>query len=187
MIRQAQPTDVDQVIPLILIILEDMELEFLTTYGKEKTMAVLKQAYLTEDFRYSYRRALVLVEDSQILGTAFGYNEADEKLIDLPLAAIFKEHDIPEDEQMFIDKEAFEGEWYLDSIAVRPDQRGNGVGAKLLDALPAFAKTQGSHKIGLSVDEANPRAKQLYLRQGFKDIARTTISGHAYDHMQKEI
>lgn len=187
MIRLAKKSDVDQVVPLVMIILKDMELEFLKKYGEEKLMEVLKLAFADENFRFGYARGIVLEEDNHILGVAFGYLDREEPFIDEPLKAIYKEVGIPENEVMFGDKEAFEDEWYLDSIAVRADQRGRGIGAQLLEALPRFATRQGANKIGLSVDDANPRAKQLYLRQGFKEVGRAVISGHQYDHMQKEI
>lgn len=187
MIRYATKNDADQIIPLIMIILEDMELGFLQTYGDEKLRAILKKGFMTETFRYSYRRAMVVEEEGEILGVAYGYNESEEAIIDLPLIDIFNEFEIPVTEKMFLDKEAFEGEWYLDSIAVRHDQRGKGIGAQLLEALPEFAKSQGATKIGLSVDDGNPRAKKLYSRLGFKEVGRATISGHLYDHMQIKI
>lgn len=187
MIRLAKKSDVDQVVPLIMIILKDMELEFLQKYGEETLTAVLTAAFSDETFRYSYTRGIVLEEENQILGVAFGYLAEDEQIIDQPLAGIYQRFGIPENEVMFTDKEAFENEWYLDSIAVRADQQGRGIGAQLLEALPTFATEKGACRIGLSVDDGNPRAKELYLRHGFKDVGRATISGHSYDHMQKNI
>ncbi len=186
-IRLAEKSDVDQVVPLVMIILKDMELGFLKKYGEDTLVEVLKLAFTDESFRFGYARGIVLEEEGDILGVAFGYLDRDEPVIDEPLKAIYQELGIPEDEVMFGDKEAFENEWYLDSIAVRADQRGRGIGAQLLEALPRFATQQGANKIGLSVDDVNPRAKQLYLRQGFKEVGRAVISGHQYDHMQKEI
>ncbi|MBP1044001.1 GNAT family N-acetyltransferase [Vagococcus sp. BWB3-3] len=187
MIRSAKKSDVDQIVPLVMIILKDMELVFLKKYGEEKLVEVLKLAFADENFRFGYARGIVLEEENEILGVAFGYLDSEESTIDEPLKAAYRKLGIPEDEVMFGDKEAFENEWYLDSIAVRADQRGRGIGAKLLEALPKFATKQGANKIGLSVDDVNPRAKQLYIRQGFKEVGRAVISGHQYDHMQKEI
>ena len=187
MLRSAKISDAEQVVPLIMIILKDMELPFLLKYGEEKVTTVLKKGFMTETYRYSYKRALVVEEEGEILGVAFGYNESEESTIDDPLFPILKEEGIGEAEKMFTDKEAFENEWYLDSIAVRSDQRGKGIGALLLNALPEFARSQGADKLGLSVDDANPRAKKLYMREGFEEVGRKTISGHLYDHMQKRI
>lgn len=187
MIRKAKIEDRDQVIPLIMVILEDMELPFLKKYGYDKVVEVLKAGFEDDTFRYSYKRAIVDELEGNVAGMAYGYNESEEAIIDLPLKKIFPEIGIDASEQMFTDKEAFPNEWYLDSISVREDQRGRGVGARLLNALPEFAKSQGASRLGLSVDDGNPRAKKLYMREGFSEIGRKTISGHLYDHMQKEI
>lgn len=187
MIRVARKEDCQQVVPLIMVIMEDMELPFLKKYGYEKVSQILADGFLTDDFRYSYLRAIVEEKDGIILGMAYGFNESEEETIDDALKVILPKYDILANEKMFTDKEGFPGEWYLDSISVRSDQRGMGVGARLLNALPEFAKQQGANKIGLSVDDENPRAKKLYIREGFKEVGRKTISGHLYDHLQKEI
>lgn len=187
MIRQAELADAQQIIPLIMVILEDMELPFLNKHGDEKVRQILLKAYQTEKFRYSHKRAVVVEEKGLIQGVAFGFLEQEEATIDAPLREILPQFGISEDEPMFTDKEAFPNEWYLDSISVRSDQRGKGVGAKLLTGLIDFASEQGAERIGLSVDDDNPRAKKLYMRQGFKEVGRNTISGHNYDHLQKEI
>lgn len=187
MIRQAVREDAQQIVPLIMVILEDMELPFLIKHGVNTVTEVLLEAFNTEDFRYSYRRALVVEDEGIIQGVAYGFLEEEEEKIDWPLRKILPLFNISEEELMFTDKEAFPDEWYLDSISVRSDQQGKGVGVKLLNAIPEFAKSQGANKVGLSVDDANPRAKKLYLRQGFKEVGRKVISGHAYDHLQKNI
>lgn len=187
MIRKAQKADCEQIVPLIMVIMEDMELPFIKKYGSDTLSLILKEGFLTDAFRYSYTRAIVDEENGLVLGMAYGFNEEEEETIDDALTAIFPKFDIPSSEKLFTDKESFSGEWYLDSISVRADQRGTGVGARLLNALPEFAKSQGATKIGLSVDDDNPRAKKLYLREGFKEVGRKTISGHLYDHLQKEI
>lgn len=183
MIREARLSDVEQIIPLIMIILKDMELEFLLKYGEEKVTEILREGFRDQTFRYGYKRAVVLEEDNEILGVAFGYMEHEEAIIDLPLTDVFSRMGIDESEKMFHDKEASPEEWYLDSLAVRADQRGKGIGARLLEALPNFAKQQGADRIGLNVDKENPRAKKLYHRVGFETDGLVTISNHLYDHM----
>ena len=84
-------------------------------------------------------------------------------------------------------KETFPNEWYLDSISVSEDFRGQGIGSRLLEALPKLAKKANRSVIGLSVDEKNPKAKKLYERHDFKVVGQRMISGHLYDHMQKNI
>ena len=56
------------------------------------------------------------------------------------------------------------------AIAVVPNARGKGVGAKLLDALLDRARAEGYEAISLSVDRNNAGAIGLYERYGFERI-----------------
>lgn len=64
-------------------------------------------------------------------------------------------------------------ELLMDGIAVDPDKRGHGIGTKLLDHLATFAKSSGFDAIRLDVVDTNPRARQLYERNGF--VATETV------------
>jgi ribosomal protein S18 acetylase RimI-like enzyme len=57
------------------------------------------------------------------------------------------------------------------AIAVVPNARGKGVGAKLLGALVARAREEGYDGISLSVDRHNEGAIGLYERHGFQRVA----------------
>lgn len=187
MIRDARKEDAKAIAPLILVILQDMELPFVMQYGVEQTLAVLEKGIQSEDYRYSYRRALVAEEDGVVAGVAFGYPDRDEPLIDLPLAEILADLGLPQTERLFTDPETFPNEWYLDTISVNAAFRGQGIGTQLLAALPQLARKSHQNVIGLSVDKENPKAKRLYQRAGFEVVGQAVISGHQYDHMQKKI
>lgn len=66
-------------------------------------------------------------------------------------------------------------EFYLDGVAVSDTMRGQGVGTKLLEILEESAKTNGISKITLDVIDTNPRAKALYERHGYQEIAHTPL------------
>ncbi len=57
----------------------------------------------------------------------------------------------------------------LMTIAVRPDVRGRGVGAALLQAGIAAAASGGAHRMLLEVRSENP-ARELYRRHGFDEL-----------------
>lgn len=99
---------------------------------------------------------------------------------------MLEQYGLSKDMKLFVDEETMPNEWYLDTICVAEDFRGHGVGSALLEALPKIAKRDGYDVIGLSVDRANPNAKRLYEKHGFKVVAEREISGHLYDHMQKK-
>ncbi len=56
-------------------------------------------------------------------------------------------------------------------IAVIPDHRARGVGARLLDRLARAASAAGSTGVTLTVNARNP-ALQLYQRAGFRLLDR---------------
>lgn len=56
------------------------------------------------------------------------------------------------------------------SIAVAPERRGEGVGSALLAALIDAAHDDGFAALSLSVACANPRARELYERFGFRVV-----------------
>jgi ribosomal-protein-alanine N-acetyltransferase len=56
------------------------------------------------------------------------------------------------------------------TIAVRPDQWGQGTGSALLSALLTTARDHGCAEVFLEVRADNPRARGLYRRRGFEEI-----------------
>jgi GNAT superfamily N-acetyltransferase len=59
-------------------------------------------------------------------------------------------------------------------IAVLDDRRGDGIGAKLLQAAEAWAREEDLARMSLEVLEENP-AQRLYEREGFEDKARYMV------------
>lgn len=187
MIRFARKEDGEMIAPLILVILKDMELPIFDEVSEEMVLSILEEAIADPEYRYGYQRGLVYEIEGKVAGIAFGYSAEEEPMIDKPLQKILKKYGINEDIQLFVDPETLPNEWYLDTISVGADFRGLGIGSKLLEALPEMAIRDGKTVIGLSVDEANPNAKRLYERHGFKAVEERMISGHLYEHMQKTI
>lgn len=187
MIRYAKPEDANAIASLVLVILKDMELPFVAEFGEVRTIALLEEAIQDPEYRYGYARGIVAEIDGQVAGIAFGYPDTEEETIDHPFTAVLKRHGLDSSLRLFTDAETFPDEWYLDTISVSKDFRGHGVGTKLLNALPELAQQADRSKIGLSVDDANPKAKKLYERSGFVKVGDAILSGHHYDHMQKQI
>lgn len=187
MLRPAEKKDLDAIAQLVLVILKDMELPFLEEVSEEKTLEVLKTAALKDNYRYSLKRGLVYEVDNEPAGIAFAYRDDEEKVVDLPLKEALKEHHLPEDLQLFTDPETFPNEFYLDTISVFEKFRGKGIGSKLLEALPQWAKENQREVIGLACDKQNPKAKKLYQKMGFEEVGVYQLSGHDYDHMQWKI
>lgn len=61
---------------------------------------------------------------------------------------------------------------YVQTLAVRRDAWGEGVGTGLLRALLAEADRRGRRSVALEVRADNDRAQRLYARHGFAEIGR---------------
>ena len=63
----------------------------------------------------------------------------------------------------------------LDQLCVAPDERGSGLAVALMEE----AKRRSPQAIELKVNEANPRAKRFYEREGFEAVGRgvSSLSG----------
>lgn len=186
MIRKAQESDCEKLVDLVKIILDDMELAIFEKIEWSTLRKVLITAFKREGYRYDYRRAYVYEQQGEVIGVLYGYLAEEEPLIDAPLKDVMAELGVPFN-PMFIDSEVFPDEWYLDSLAVSPAAQGQGVGSKLLAALPEIVKPTGVAAIGLNVDQQNPAAEKLYRRHGFVAVGTKKIGEHLYNHLQKKI
>lgn len=63
----------------------------------------------------------------------------------------------------------------MDGIFVAEEARGQGVGTALLKAVYAEARVRGYHQVRLDVIDTNPRARALYLHEGFREVETRPI------------
>lgn len=184
MIRSAEIKDARAIAELVIVVLKDMEVDFLTSFGEKTTVEVLEKAVLDPTYRYGYPRGIVKEINGEVAGITFGYLAEEEAIIDQGLVEVLHEMDLPP-AKIFTDLETYPEEWYLDMIVVNEKYRGLGIGTQLLEAVNTVAKEQGANKIGLCVDFGNPQAQKLYKRQGFKVVGEQVLSGHDYYHLQR--
>jgi [ribosomal protein S18]-alanine N-acetyltransferase len=62
------------------------------------------------------------------------------------------------------------GQGDVQTIAVRAERQGEGIGGKLLDALISEAEARGCREVFLDVRAGNAVARRLYRRTGFTDV-----------------
>ena len=82
-----------------------------------------------------------------------------------------------------MEEEAVPGEYYIDSLAVWPEYRGQGIGRALLEKAINNGKAKGL-TVTLAVDPVNDNARHLYRSLGFCDDGELFIFGHTYDKMK---
>lgn len=64
----------------------------------------------------------------------------------------------------------------VDEVYLEPAARGRGLGGALLAAACDWARAQGAAIARLEVNRHNPRARALYLRNGFRDDDRDILT-----------
>ena len=114
---------------------------------------------------FSYRNATVIEHEGHAAGALIGYAipESPE-----PIA--------PDMPAMFVPLQELEnlapGTWYVNVLAVLPEYRGLGLGTALLEFAEKTARTLGRHGMSVIVSDANKRARRLYERHGYRELAR---------------
>lgn len=188
MIRRAEKSDFPFVYPILKQIFDEMEMDTINKLPESQFYDLMKLGFLSENYRYSYRRIWVDVNnDGKILGMIDMYSYDDQKFIDFALKSKYAKVGLPINTVIFSDQEAWPHEWYIDSIAVHPDHWGEGVASRLMDLAPQVAKKKGYKLVSLNVDKENPRAQRLYEHKGYKITKTMTIGDRIYDHMVKEV
>ena len=79
------------------------------------------------------------------------------------------------------------GEYYLDSLAVAPEFRGQSIGSILIQNALEEAQALGFTKATLLVDSRKDYLQRLYGRLGFENGETVTFFGDEYIKMYQEI
>lgn len=181
-VRSATPKDAKTIAEVVAMAIGDDET--LRNYCGEDFLSVLEEIAQTENTQYSYHNSLIAEVDGRVAGAVVGYNGA----MLLPLRngtfAIIEKH-LGTSPNM--EPETSAGEFYLDSLAVFPPFRGNGVARSLILALSEKAFAYGHQNVGLLVDFENPNAEILYRSVGFVRKEEKIFLGHKMWHMQKKL
>lgn len=134
-----------------------------------------------EDSQYSYKNTLVAMDGQQVVGVSVSYDgsrlhELRRAFIEAAKAYIGKDH-------TGMDDETQAGELYLDSLAVLPAYRRQGIAQKLLIATRERARHLHLPKVGLLVDKGNPNGEALYTKMGFEYLNDNLWGGHPMKHL----
>lgn len=74
-----------------------------------------------------------------------------------------------------LEREPDAGVLLMDGIFVTEAARGRGIGTALLAAVGEHARAEGCGSVRLDVIDTNPRARALYLREGFEPGPKTDL------------
>ncbi|WP_231424076.1 MULTISPECIES: GNAT family N-acetyltransferase [Pedobacter] len=181
MIRPAKPSDADSVVPLIIQAMGELAGKFVNSKSPEVISKFFLHFFQLKNNQYSFENTLVYSENEEIIGSLNAYDGAsliklrDNFLAD-PMSSneTFNSHPEPETQ---------EGEFYFDTISVKPSAQGKGIGKALIHAGIAWAKKLGHKQVGLLVEKENTRAKELYEKLEFKTQNTKIFFGGTYLHL----
>ena len=182
MIRKATKED-NKVVEGLFDFIKSLEIDILKDYSEEKVLKILEYVFSSEYDRFSYKNCTVYETDGVIKGFSFTYHYDEvNKMKDFWYGEAVSNFDLKKDSIIFDYDEVLIGEFYLDTLFVFSDARGEGIGNKLLTEFV----NSGHPKLSLNVAQSNDRARKLYENYGFKKHCEIFIGHENYDHLIKE-
>lgn len=180
-IRKALIKDSESIASLLMLATGEVIYKFIGERNFLKAKDFLFQFVKSENNQYSFQNCYVVENEGEILGALLGYDGAKLQEFRKPVLEYIHQHFNP---NLRVEDETQEGEFYIDSIAVLPNQQGKGIGAKLIQHVLKEKSYGNGQTIGLLVDKANPGAKRLYLKLGFEIVGEKNLLGIDLEHLQ---
>ena len=150
-------------------------------HGLEDFRRMMTMLVEREDSQYSYRNTLVAMDGDKVVSISVSYDGG--RLHELRRAFIEAAKDHLGKNHSCMDDETQAGELYLDSLAVLPEYRRQGIARALLLATKERANKMGLPCVGLLVDKSNPAGEALYSSVGFRYVGDNRWGGHPMKHM----
>ena len=150
-------------------------------YGLEDFREMMTMLVEREDSQYSYLNTLVAMDEDRLVGIAVSYDGGHlhslrQAFVQAAKECIGKDHSGMDDETQA-------GELYLDSLAIEPEHRRQGIARQLLKATKEKAERMGLPCVGLLVDNGNPAGEKLYTSIGFRYVNDSSWGGHPMKHL----
>ena len=181
MIRKAIKGDL-RVVEGLFEFIKSLEIDIFKDFSKEKIQEILEYIFVSKYDRFSYKNCMVYEFEGVIKGFSFTYHyDQVEKMKKFWYDEIISYFGLKEDTIIFDYDEVLQGEFYLDTLFVFSDARGEGIGNKLLTE---FVNSEEA-KLSLNVAQSNNRARKLYESYGFKKECEIFIGHEEYDHLIK--
>ena len=178
-IRPAQTFDAAFAAPLIQAAIGPVGWALTGTRSDEDAAHVIAEFFPLRGQRLSFLHTLIAELGGQPVGLAVVYPGEFAHALDEPVRAHRRSLGLSPE----VESEAQAGELYLDTLAVTPAARGQGVGGALLERCAARARDLGL-PLTLLVEEGHP-ARRLYERSGFVPAGTREIAGQRYTRMER--
>ena len=182
-IRQASREQAPEIARMIMMAMtDDCCLSFCGEgHGLDDFYEMMTLLVEREDSQYSYKNTLVALDGDKVVGISVSYDgsrlhELRRPFLELALELIGRDHSGMNDETQ-------PGELYLDSLAVLPEYRRQGIARHLIRVTKERADQMGLPCLGLLVDKGNPVGGALYTSIGFRYVNDNHWGGHDMKHL----
>ena len=149
-------------------------------YGLEDFRNMMTMLVEAEVSQYSYKNTLVAMDGDKVVGVAVSYDGGRLRKLRRAFIEAAKEH-IGKD-HTGMDDETQSGELYLDSLAVLPEYRRQGIARKLVMTAKKIADRMRL-RLGLLVDKDNTGGEAFYTHVGFRYEGDRQWGGHSMKHL----
>ena len=149
-----------------------------------RKLALIADSICREGTLYSWRHTLIAEgQDGHPIGAIVSYE--GEGYLEMRRRTFAMLGELITFDVESMDAEARPGEYYLDSLSVLPEYRGNGVGRLLIQSAVSMARSLFLPAT-LACEPNNLGAKDLYESLGFRHDGDLFIFGHHYLRMLAE-
>lgn len=182
--RQATPKDAEQAAPLVIEANGEISNRLTGETEPHKIEAAMCTLIKRDDNPHSHLYTYIAEFNGEIIGTMVAYSGKKAIELDQNLNAWLAEKggDLEE-----IDVESLPDEFYIDTICIEPEFRGQGIGSQFFAFAEVIAKQQDFSKVSLNVETQKVAAIRLYERLGYKIDSPWTIIGEPFHHMIKMV
>ncbi len=184
-LRTANKTDAPEAARLIHLAIKDIAEKLTGEKEESKIQHELTELFTQEQNRFSYQNASVMIAGGKLAGMFIAYSGDEAEMLDqLILDRVIKKTG---ETDISFDQEADKSDYYLDTLSVHPDFQRRGIGSLLLQYFEKVANQKGFTTVSLNVAQDNPKAKELYVKLGYKKKKAIMINDHQYDYMVKNL
>ena len=185
LVREARKEDARAIASFIAMAESEMVHHFTGTTDPEKSLDALVAFILSPiRNRYSLENNLVAEMDGRAVASMISFPADSQPGLDGPLLESLNRRGYGLDALFF---EGEPGTYYLSTMGVAPEYRGKGLGSALMQGGEEKARKLGFDRVSLLVSKGKPKAKALYERNGFHDLADVKIADVEYVRMVKPL
>lgn len=193
-IRKATPEDHLKAAELIYQANLDLASLVMGEDTKEKTIEGLAKFFVLKGNFLSYENCTIVEIDGNTVGCMITLPHDKSETLSYPIIDNLMNKYKPGSEgyKKYIEpqlevSESFEGEYYIDSLAVEKKYRGYGLGKNLMIYAENLALDNCCNKTSLLCSYSNDKAYRLYKSLGYNHDIDIKIKDLKYKHMVKSL